>query len=56
MLGKERLLYKQTMIDRAYHAYRFRRYRIEIDCTGFAEVTELTMVMPAINEPPLHDL
>jgi ACT domain-containing protein len=22
-----------------------------IDCTGFAEVTELTMVMPAIHEP-----
>lgn len=51
-IGKERLLYKQTMIMIGHIMHTDLGDTVDrIDCTGFAEVTELTMVMPAINEP-----
>jgi ACT domain-containing protein len=51
-IGKERLLYKQTIIMIGHIMHTDLGDTVDrIDCTGFAEVTELNMVMPAINEP-----
>jgi ACT domain-containing protein len=51
-IGKERLLYKQTVIMIGHIMHTDLGDTVDrIDCTGFAEVTELNMVMPAINEP-----
>jgi ACT domain-containing protein len=51
-IGKERLLYKQTIIMIGHIMHTDLGDTVDrIDCTGYAEVTELNMVMPAINEP-----
>jgi ACT domain-containing protein len=51
-IGKERLLYKQTVIIIGHIMHTDLGDTVDrIDCTGYAEVTELNMVMPAINEP-----
>jgi ACT domain-containing protein len=51
-IGKERLLYKQTVIMIGHIMHTDLGDTVDrIDCTGFAEVTELNMVMPAISEP-----
>jgi ACT domain-containing protein len=51
-IGKERLLYKQTVIIIGHIMHTDLGDTVDrIDCTGFAEVTELNMVMPAISEP-----
>jgi ACT domain-containing protein len=51
-IGKERLLYKQTVIMIGHIMHTDLGDTVErIDCTGYAEVTELTLVMPAISEP-----
>lgn len=50
-IGKERLLYKQTVIMIGHIMHTDLGDTVDrIDCTGFAEVTELDMVMPAISE------
>jgi len=51
-IGKERLLFKQTVIMIGHIMHTDLGDTVDrIDCTGYAEVTELTLVMPAINEP-----
>jgi ACT domain-containing protein len=51
-IGKERLLYKQTVILIGHLMHTDLGDTVDkIDCTGFAEVTELNIAMPAINEP-----
>ena len=51
-LGKERLLYTRTVIMIGHIMHTDLGDTVDrIDCTGFAEVTDLDMVMPAINEP-----
>jgi ACT domain-containing protein len=50
-IGQERLLYKQTVIMIGHIVHTDLGDTVDrIDCTGFAEVTELNMVMPGINE------
>src|SRR5690606_24878281 len=58
-LGKDRLLYKQTMIMIGHIMHTdLGDTQDRIDCTGFAAVTELTMLMHGINEPSpaRHDI
>jgi ACT domain-containing protein len=51
-IGKQRLLYTQTVIMIGHIMHTDIGDTVDrIDCTGFAEVTELNMVMPAINQP-----
>jgi ACT domain-containing protein len=51
-IGQERLLYKQTVILIGHLMHTDLGDTVDkIDCTGFAEVTELNIAMPAINEP-----
>lgn len=51
-IGKQRLLYTQTVIMIGHIMHTDLGDTVDrIDCTGFAEVTELNMVMPAINQP-----
>jgi len=51
-IGKERLLYTQTVIIIGHIMHTDLGDTVDrIDCTGYAEVTELNLVMPAINEP-----
>jgi len=51
-IGKERLLFKQTVIMIGHIMHTDLGDTVDrVDCTGYAEVTELTLVMPAINEP-----
>jgi len=51
-IGKERLLFKQTVIMIGHIMHTDLGDTVDrIDCTGYAEVTELTLVMPAISEP-----
>lgn len=50
-IGQERLLYKQTVIMIGHIVHTDLGDTVDrIDCTGYAEVTELNMVMPGINE------
>jgi ACT domain-containing protein len=50
-IGKERLLYKQTVIIIGHLMHTDISDTVDkIDCTGFAEVTALDLVMPAIHE------
>lgn len=50
-IGKERLLYKRTVILIGHVVHTGLSDTVDqIDSTGFAEVTELSMSMPAINE------
>ncbi len=50
-IGKDRLLYKQSVIIIGHLMHTNISDTVDrIDCTGFAEVTGLDMVMPAINE------
>ena len=50
-IGKDRLLYKQSVIIIGHLMHTDISDTVDrIDCTGYAEVTELDMVMPAINE------
>jgi ACT domain-containing protein len=50
-IGQERLLYKQTVMMIGHLMHTDLGDTVDrIDCTGFAEVTELNMVMPAINQ------
>ncbi len=50
-IGKDRLLYKQSVIIIGHLMHTNISDTVDrIDCTGYAEVTELDMVMPAINE------
>ncbi|RQD80806.1 MAG: amino acid-binding protein [Methanocalculus sp. MSAO_Arc2] len=51
-IGKERLLQKQSLIMIGHLMHTDLTDTVDqIDQTGFAEVSELHMVMPAINEP-----
>jgi ACT-domain-containing protein, predicted allosteric regulator of homoserine dehydrogenase len=51
-IGQERLLYKQTVILIGHLMHTDLGDTVDkIDCTGFAEVTELNIAMPAINQP-----
>ena len=51
-IGKERLLQKQSLIMIGHLMHTDISDTVDqIDRTGFAEVSELHMVMPAINEP-----
>ncbi|MCP1662484.1 MAG: amino acid-binding protein [Methanocalculus sp. MSAO_Arc1] len=51
-IGKERLLQKQTLIMIGHLMHTDLTDTVDqIDQTGYAEVSELHMVMPAINEP-----
>ncbi|KQC07578.1 MAG: amino acid-binding protein [Methanolinea sp. SDB] len=51
-IGKRRLLYTQTVIMIGHIMHTDLGDTVDrIDCTGFAEVTDMNMVMPAINEP-----
>lgn len=51
-IGQERLLCKQTVILIGHLIHTDLGDTVDkIDCTGFAEVTELNLAMPAINEP-----
>jgi ACT domain-containing protein len=50
-INEERLLYKQTVIMIGHLMHTDLSDTIDrIDTTGFAEITELSMVMPAVNE------
>jgi len=50
-IGKERLLYKRTVIMIGHLMHTDLSDTVDqIDSTGFAEVCELSMSMPAINE------
>ncbi|MDD1715519.1 MAG: amino acid-binding protein [Methanolinea sp.] len=50
-IGQERLLYTQTVMMIGHLMHTDLGDTVDrIDCTGFAEVTELNMVMPAINQ------
>lgn len=50
-IGKEHLLYKQSVIMIGHLMHTDLGDTIDkIDCTGFAEVTDLHIAMPAINE------
>jgi ACT domain-containing protein len=50
-INEERLLYKQTVIMIGHLMHTDLSDTVgRIDTTGFAEVTELAMVMPAVNE------
>jgi len=51
-IGKRRLLYTQTVIMIGHIMHTDLGDTVDrIDCTGFAEVTDMNMVMPAIHEP-----
>lgn len=51
-IGKRRLLYTQTVIMIGHIMHTDLGDTVDrIDRTGFAEVTDMNMVMPAINEP-----
>jgi ACT domain-containing protein len=51
-IGKDRLLYKQTVIMIGHLMHTDLSDTVDrIDCTGFAEVTALDLAMPAIHEP-----
>ena len=51
-IGKRRLLYTQTVIMIGHIMHTDLGDTVDrIDRTGFAEVTDMKMVMPAINEP-----
>ena len=50
-IGKERLLYKRTVIIIGHLMHTDLSDTVsQIDSTGFAEVSELSMSMPAVNE------
>lgn len=50
-IGKDRLLYRRTVILIGHIMHTDLSDTVDrIDCTGFAEVCELAMSMPAINE------
>jgi ACT domain-containing protein len=50
-IGEERLLYTQTVIMIGHLMHTDLGDTVDrIDCTGFAEITGLDMVMPAISE------
>jgi ACT domain-containing protein len=50
-IGKERLLYKRTVILIGHLMHTDLSDTVDqIDSTGFAEVCEISMIMPAINE------
>jgi ACT domain-containing protein len=51
-IGEERLLYKRSVIMIGHIMHTDLSDTVDqIDSTGFAEVSELSMVMPAVNEP-----
>ncbi|MDD1720084.1 MAG: amino acid-binding protein, partial [Methanoregulaceae archaeon] len=50
-IGKSRLLHTQTVLMIGHLMHTDIADTVDrIDCTGFAEVTELNLVMPAISE------
>ncbi len=56
-IGEERFLYKRTVIMIGHLMHTDLSDTVDqIDSTGFAEVCELAMSMPAVNERSAHGL
>jgi ACT domain-containing protein len=51
-IGEQRLLYECTLITIGHLIHTYLSYTVDrIDTTGSAEVTDLSLAMPAINSP-----